>query len=217
MTESMASEGWLKKTNFIEEGESPIQATIRLEIARHHASQYLTKEIREYSQWFPGVENQVADALSRDDDRSDEELTKILRSHCPSQVPQHFEIVPLPSEIISWLTSLLRRLPQKPELAEAHTRTTLGRGPVTPSTVIASASPAIISSTESPDSTKSQSWELSPWLCVKGDFRDQLMVPWLKSQSKVPSTQWLRPSGRMAERTPTETQNVTLGDFYSGN
>jgi hypothetical protein len=217
MTDSTTSEGWLKKSNFIEEGESPIQATIRLEVARHHASQYLTKGIREYSQWFPGVENQVADALSRDDDRSDEELTKILRSHCPSQVPQHFEIVPLPSEIISWLTSLLRRLPQKPELAEAHTKTTLGRGPVTRSTAIASDSPAIISSTESPDSTNSQSWELSPWLCVKGDFRDQLMVPWLKSQSKVPSTQWLRPSGKTAERTPTETQNVTLGDFYSGN
>ncbi len=110
-------------------------------MARHHASQYLTKGIREYSQWFPGVENQVADALSRDDDRSDEKLTKILRSHCPSQVPQHFEIVPLPSEIISWLTSLLRRLRQKLELAEAHTRTMLGRGPATPSTAIASASP----------------------------------------------------------------------------
>ena len=39
-----------------------------------------------------------------DDDRSDDELTNIFRSHCPSQVPPFFEIVPLPNEITSWLT-----------------------------------------------------------------------------------------------------------------
>jgi hypothetical protein len=35
MTDSTTSEGWLKKTNFIEDGESPIQATIRLEVPPH--------------------------------------------------------------------------------------------------------------------------------------------------------------------------------------
>ncbi len=68
MTGSTTSEGWLKKTNFIEDGESLIQATIRLEVARLHASHYLSHEIREYSQWFSGADNQVANALSRDDD-----------------------------------------------------------------------------------------------------------------------------------------------------
>jgi hypothetical protein len=70
MTDSTTSEGWLKKTNFIEDGESPIQATIRLEVARLHESHYLSHEIREYSQWLRGADNQVADALSRDDDRT---------------------------------------------------------------------------------------------------------------------------------------------------
>jgi hypothetical protein len=107
MMDSTTLEGWLKKTNFIEDGESPIQATIRLKVARLHASHYLSHEIREYSQWFCGADNQVADALSRDDNRTDKELTKILHLHCPSQVPQHFKIVPLPSEIVSWLTLLL--------------------------------------------------------------------------------------------------------------
>ncbi len=101
MTNSTTSEGWLKKTNFIEDGESPIQATIRLKVAHLHASHYLSHEIREYSQWFCGADNQVANALSRDDDHTDKELTKILHLHCPSQVPPHFEIVPLPSKIVS--------------------------------------------------------------------------------------------------------------------
>ncbi len=170
MTDSTTSEGWLKKTNFIEDGESPIQATIGLEVAYLHASYYLSHEIREYSQWFRGADNQVANALSRDDDRTDEKLTKILHLHCPSQVPPHFEIVPFPSKRVSWLISLLLWLPPKLELAEEHTRITLGRGPATPNTATASASTGTISLMECPDSTKLQSWGLLPWLYVKGDF-----------------------------------------------
>ncbi len=170
MTDSTTSEGWLKKTNFIKNGKSPIQATIRLEVACLHASHYRSHKIREYSQWFRGADNHVADALFRDDDRTDKELTKILRLHCPSQVSPHFKIVPLPSKIVSWLTLLLLWLPPKPELAEEHTRTTLGRGPDTPKSATASASTGTIPLIECPDSTESQSWGLSPWLYVKGDF-----------------------------------------------
>jgi hypothetical protein len=50
MTDSTTLEGWLKKTNFIEDGQSPIQVTIRLKVACLHASHYLSHEIREYSQ-----------------------------------------------------------------------------------------------------------------------------------------------------------------------
>jgi hypothetical protein len=217
MTDSTTSEGWLRKSNFIEDGEDPIQATIRLEVARHHALHYLENGIREYSQWFRGIENNVADALSRDDDRSDDELTLILRSHCPSQVPPHFEIVPLPNEITSWLTSLLLRLPQKKEWAEEHMRTTLGRGADIINIATASVSKETTSSTEYPDNTNSPSSELSPWLYVKGDFRDHLMVPWLKSQSQIPLTQWLRPSEKTGEKTRTAMPNATLEDFYKGN
>jgi hypothetical protein len=217
MTDSTTLVGWLKKTNFIEDGESLIQATIRLKVARLHTSHFLSHEIREYSQWFRGADNQVTGALSRDDDRTDEELTKILRLHCPSQVPPHFKIVPLPNKIVSWLTSLLLRLLPKPELAEEHTRKKLGRGPATPNTVTALASMGTISSMECPDSTELQSWGLLPWLYVKGDFRGRVMVLWLKSQLKVPSTQWLRPSKKTDKKTPIGTRSTTLGNFYSSN
>ncbi len=79
MTDSTTSEGWLRKSNFIEDGEDPIQATTRVEVARLHATHYLSNEIREYNQWFRGADNNVADALSRDKDRTDNELTQILR------------------------------------------------------------------------------------------------------------------------------------------
>jgi hypothetical protein len=186
-------------------------------VACLHASQYLLHGIREYSQWFCGVNNTVTNALSWGNDRSDEELTRILHSHCPSQVLKHFKIVPLPSKITSWLTSLLFRLPIKPQLVEAHTRTTLGHGIATSNTATASDLEAITSLTKCTDSTKLKSLELLPWLCVKGNFRKRVMIPWLKVQSQMPSTLWLWPSGKMDEKIPTRMQSTTLTNIYNGN
>ncbi len=66
MTNSTTSEGWLRKTNFSKLGDDPLQASVRLEVARMHALNYMTTGIREYSQWFRGKDNVVADSLSRD-------------------------------------------------------------------------------------------------------------------------------------------------------
>ena len=103
--------------------------------------------VKNYSQWFAGKFNDVSDALSRDDDRSDDELTSILRSFVPLQVPSHFEIVPLPNEISSWLTLLLQKLPVKEQLLEKHKRTKLGRGTGSDRGVIPSVSSTTTSST----------------------------------------------------------------------
>ncbi len=64
MTDSTTSEGWLRKTNFSELKEEPEQATVRLEVARLHATHYITLRIREYSQWFKGEDNVIANSLS---------------------------------------------------------------------------------------------------------------------------------------------------------
>ncbi len=128
MTNSTTSEGWLRKTNFSELGDNPLQATVCLEATRMHAMHYMTLGIREYSQWFKREANMVADALSPDNNRSDDELTHIFCTHCPSQIPPHLEIQPLPNKIISWLTALLLKLPVNLQYNEKHTRTKLSRG-----------------------------------------------------------------------------------------
>ncbi len=66
MTDSPTSAGWLRKTNFREftgVNANPVQAFIRIETALHHATLFLNAGIEEYSQWFPGRENNVANAL----------------------------------------------------------------------------------------------------------------------------------------------------------
>ena len=187
--DNTTSVGWAYKSNFSElylEGDDIEEAAVRREVCRHHASLCLEHEIKEYSQWFPGRHNNVADSLSRDDDRTDAELTRILTESLPSQTPPRFSIRPLPSVIISWLTSLLRRLPSKPQLSERHTRTKIGHGRGGSCTASQSESNRISSSSDSQDLNASHSWDVSPWLCVRGDSRDRVMTPWLRAQSEVP-------------------------------
>lgn len=63
MTDSTTSAGWLRKSNFREEID-PLQASIRITVAREHARRYMNLGIQDFSQWFPGKENNVADSLS---------------------------------------------------------------------------------------------------------------------------------------------------------
>jgi len=39
------------------------------------------------------------------DNRSDEEITNVIKYFCPSQVPSHFEILQLPKEATSVLSA----------------------------------------------------------------------------------------------------------------
>jgi hypothetical protein len=207
MTDSTTSEGWLRKTNFLEEVDL-VQASVRIQVAREHAMRYMNHEIRDYSQWFPGIENNVADALSREMDLSDDELTTFLRLSFPTQIPENFEIVPLPSEITSWLTSLLRQMPVNELFREEHTRTTLGRGIDGISTASQQDSNMIPSSHPCLANRKSNSSERLPSPSATPDLRETLQLPWLSHQSKVPSVTWSRPFGARDIRTPQETARV---------
>jgi hypothetical protein len=108
-TDSSSAYGWLRKSNFSDTDDEIVQMTM----ARHLAYLLLSRESCLYSQWFAGDENQVADSLSRDFHFSDHQLTQLITSSLPEQVPFGFQIHPLPREIISWLTSLLQNQPCK--------------------------------------------------------------------------------------------------------
>jgi hypothetical protein len=213
MTDSTTAEGWMHKTNFRESEEDQVQIDTRIEVARKFALDFTIHGIKSYSQWFPGKENIVADALSRDDDRSDDELTSILYCLAPHQMPNHFEIVPLPNEIVSWLTSLLSKLPVKEQYRETHTRSSLGRG-VDGLNIAHQLDLPIPTLTDSTNISASSSWEPLPWLCAKDDSRVS-MEHWLKAQSAVPSQMWFRPSGRMDGPIQPKTRIWSLDGFYT--
>ena len=224
MSDSTTSVGWMKKSNFNtdplpdKDGNlvvDPVENEVRTEACRLHALLCLENNIKDFSQWFRGKENDVSDSLSRDHHIDDKELTNLLQQHFPQQVPEHLEIVPLPNEIVSWLTSVLQRLPVKPQLQEKHTTTNIEHLNDGKLTSPLSESDSTHSSKNSQDTNETSLLERLPWLCGRGDFRDQLMTPWLRAQSEIPSHLWARPSGRTDTQTQPLTKIDSLACFYS--
>eukprot|EP00956_Cyclotella_meneghiniana_P001489 scaffold1686_cov22-Cyclotella_meneghiniana.AAC.2 len=136
MTDSSTSEGWHKKTNFKTDpleadcDFDPEEAEVRTEICRQFAELCVKNKLVHHVQWFAGKQNDM---------------------------PQHFEIAPLPQEILLWVTSLLQRLCVKEQLREKRSRTEIGRsggGSPMPSP---SASPMTSGSTTSTEPTASKS------------------------------------------------------------
>jgi hypothetical protein len=196
------------------ENTDEVQATVRIKTAHHHANLFFDAGIKEYSQWFLGQENNVADTISRDFDRSDNELTQIIRNTCPSQLPQLFQISPLPNEISLWLTSLLLKLPVKEQLREAHTRTKLGRCTASPSIFIPSESAKTSSLIPSQDLNKTRSSKPLPWLSGRDGFWDKLMTPWLWEKFEISSRIYLQPSRKTADPARPRTTTYILASFY---
>jgi hypothetical protein len=98
-----------------------------------------------------------------------------------------------------------------------HLTTKFGRGTTSQSTANPSDWETTFSSKTCPETTESKSSEVSPWLCVKDNFFDHVMLHWLKAQSQIPSTMWLWSSGKTDTTTQNGTPSATLHDFYGVN
>ncbi len=217
MTDSTTAEGWSKKSNFSELGESPEQASARIEAARMHTSLFLKKGIKTYSQWFKGEENNLPDALSCNNNRSDNEPTLIIKSFCPSQVPSCFKILQLPKEIISFLTTLLRKLPVKEQLREEHTRSKVGRGEDGRNMPVQLALKMTSTSSTSHKKNATSLLVPLPWLLGTQDFQDHLMNSWLQTRFEIPSSKYVQPSRKMDTQTQLSTMMGDLLSFYNKN
>ena len=129
MTDSTTTAGWLRKSNFQDSPEESTEMTAaKLRVARGHASHLLKNNCIDYSQWFPGEENDIADSLSRDDHLSNTELTSLMFSSFSNQIPPNFKISPLPQEIELFLLSLLESLPAGTQTREEHKKSKVSRG-----------------------------------------------------------------------------------------
>ncbi len=108
------------------------------------------------------------------------------------------------------MTSLLQQLPEYQQYKEVHTMTTLGCGKDGCLTSIPQNSQEMSSSPISQNNKEPIFSAVLPWLSVKGNFRDQVMLPWLVAQSSVPSITWQRPLGVTVITTQQEigTENL---------
>ena len=192
-----------------------MEETIHLEIARKLASHFTHHNVKEYSQWFPGKKNYVADSLSWDFDLKDAEISEYLHLHYQSQLPPHFQVVPVPSEIELWLIPLLQQLPQKEQLRETQMITKSELNDDGPSTLNPSGLTTTPSSTASTDASGTSLSVPLPQPSEKQDFQAMLSKPWLQEQSGIPSQVYARPSGITDARTHQKTKTFNFASFYN--
>ena len=106
LSDSSSAVGWLHKSSF--SSAKPLHRTV---------AQRLTEIVLQYrfalqAEHIPGSDNNVSDLLSRRFDLSDDELTSLLRSSYPNQIPSNFVIKPLPKEVTCWLSSVAQKPPE---------------------------------------------------------------------------------------------------------
>ncbi len=209
-TDSSSATGWLRKSNFSDLEDEVVQMTT----ARHLAYTMLSCKSCLYSQWFPGDENQVSDSLSRDFQLNNEELTHLITTFLPEQVPFGFHLCPLPEEIVSWLTLLLRNQPFKEQWSKQPTRSKLSRGLDTKliSNPLASSKTGTWTTLPNTKNTK-----YSAPLVQQSEMVDFLNKTNLINQDQLdpPSIMWHRPTSWLIDQTQDWTQMGNLHSFYN--
>jgi hypothetical protein len=122
--DSAVAEAWLYKSINHDPDSSPIQNAI----AHTMAEDLIQRQASNYSQHLRGIDNMVADSLSRDTDLSDEQPISMLKAYSPPLLPANIQILPLSTQTTSWIASLTPLAPKTRELQWAHTPSTIAAG-----------------------------------------------------------------------------------------
>jgi hypothetical protein len=212
-TDNTSAAGWLRRSNFADDDDH----AAHFGLARSLAEVTLHEQLCLYSQWFPGIENDVADLLSRDFVMSDAEITHFISQKYHSQVPASFNVSPLPEKITSIISYWVQLQPQPMASPPAPIRKPTPPGSDGSSSFATQTSPTTSSSTRSTEerSTGSSAHSLSP--CARANTASPLedMITWLRIHAKPPSRVWLRPSSQNYGPTPDSTLMENLLSFYN--
>ena len=205
MGDNTATMGWLRRANFREQQEGDIEWYAKQKVARKMAKLVLESDTVLYRQWFRGVDNDVADSLSRDAFfLSHANHTKFLLHTIPSQVPRGFRVQAIPREIASFITSILQPLPVRQQRLKPQkpSEIALGNAGLLSSYKL---EPPHSTSTVFPPSRKTSSCQHSHNQSEKRPSLQEIVQNWWREQSEPPCHMWHRPSGQTIGRTPDWT------------
>ena len=224
MGDNMSSMGWLRRSNFRElvegtgELESDEEWAIKQDIARKAAEIIMGKEACLFSQWFAGYQNVGTDSISRDGlYLSLEAHVAMLKRYTPKQIPENLVLKPLPKEIVSWIGSLLQRMPVQTRRLVKPKPSELLLGVVGTTFSSESAFLKKFSSTGFPNSVKTLSSQHLLKQCESQPSVEEIRQLWYNRPSKPPSHMWHRPSGQATGQTPDWTSTVRLVSSSKNN
>ena len=205
MGDNTASMGWMRRANFREQQEGDLEWYAKQKVARRLAALVLESDTVLYRQWFKGVDNDVADSLSRDAYfLSYTDHTKFLLHTLPTQVPMSFKVQAIPKEIASFITSTLQLLPVKQLRLKPQKPSEVALGNVGLLSSYRLVRPHSIW-TVFPSSRKTSSCQHSRSQSGKQLSLQEIVQNWWREQSEPPCHMWHRPSGQTIGRTPDWT------------
>ena len=213
--DNTSSLGWLRKSNFAADDEQGSHSAL----ARAFALQIAEHGVCHFSKWFPGKENEVADVLSRDHEKSDKNLTSYIKFIFAPQVSETFNISPLPPEIISWLDYWVHHTPESTLLPPPLTKRSANNGPTgSPSWTGANCTGTPTSTrTASPTSKNYLAHSCTPSAKSRIPKVQRDMLSWLQAHAAPPSTVYERPSAERVDPIHRLTQMERLQSFYTTN
>jgi hypothetical protein len=207
-TDSSATMGWLKKSNFADKLDQAVQ----LATARKLADIIIETESCLYSQWFPGDQNNIADSLSRDFHIEQSHLCTLLLSRFPEQAPFGLVLLPVPPGIVYWLTCLLRSQPPQELWSKEPMRSKFALGLGSNATLATLVSLLIPTSTVSPSFNERRLSVPSLTPSEKADFvMEHVINPSSPTQSEPPWTTYHRPLSWGTDPTLAWTE---MGSLY---
>ena len=213
MGDSTTALGWLRRSNFRENGENNQDWRAKQKVARKLAGLVLDSETLLYKQWFKGSDNVVTDSLSRDlYYMSPNTHTKFLQLTVPQQLPNNFRIQQLPDRISCFILSTLQLLPVQARRLMQPKASELVLGNPGMLSYMVSDLKAQYSSKDVMHSNATSSSLPSPKLSERVLTLQDLKETWWKARSVPPSYMWHRPSGQTIGRIPDWTQ---MGEHVS--
>lgn len=105
-TDNTSALGWLKGSTRFDKNNK-ISTTLREIIGRKLASILADADLSLYSQHIPGIDNHIADHLSRNVHMSNSQQITSINSQWKKQAPQNLQIIMLPKQIFSWIQYIL--------------------------------------------------------------------------------------------------------------
>lgn len=217
ITDNTSADAWIAKSNFAPDDEA--QAS-HFALARHFAARTLDDHTCLFSQWDCGANNPVADCLSRNHSLDDESLTLHILKSYPKQVPNTFQVSPLPEELISEICFWLQHKPLPRASPPAHKQNTTPPGAIgSPSSDAVNFPPPIPIWIPSDTKTKSTSLDASCNRTERATGPNPLKdtISWLRKHALPPSVMWQRPLLQPADPTPGKMQQEILTSFYNVN
>ena len=213
--DSTSATGWLCKSNF--DDAEPLHLSLTWAMA----NLIMDHNSCLYSQWFPGNENNLTDALSRDTHLDDDALLTLLLSHVPKQIPEGFCICPLLLELVSQITTWLRNLPALMESPGAPQRSKLATGATgkyssTRSNLMVTHSSLVSPRASSTTSSLPLPRPSVPMMSRTTQVHQRLLHQYL-TQSVPPSMLWHRPTGLTTGQAQYTMMKENSLLFYSNS